>query len=471
MKEFMNECFMLNNETGKVLYNKYAKDMPIFDYHCHLPIEDIYNDKKFSDITDCWLVDKDKKGDHYKWRAMRGCGIDEEYITGDKSNYEKFKAWASTVPYLIGNPLYHWVHMELKTFFNINKTLSLDTCDEIWNEANKKLETLTARKMIEMSNVKIICTTDDPVDSLIYHIKLKEDKSFNVTVLPAYRPDKAMNIEKADFKEYIDKLGNVSNIEIKSIDDLEDALKKRAEFFKSVGCLISDHGLDSIYYKKSSKEEVNNIFVKSLNKIELTQDDIEKYKTYMLLYFGRLYHKLGFVQQYHMNAIRNNSLRMFNKLGPDTGFDGINDTPISYALSHIMSDLDYSDELPKTILYSLNPSDNETLISIGTSFNRDYVSKIQFGSAWWFNDQKKGMEEQLKVLSSIGVISKFVGMLTDSRSFLSYTRHDYFRRILCNYLGELIEDGEYPNDIEFVGNVIKDISYNNAIEYFNIKKA
>ena len=467
MKKFLGDDFQLENETAVYLYEKYAKNMPIFDYHCHLVPKDIYIDRKFKDLTEVWLVDGNY-GDHYKWRAMRANGVSEDYITGNKSNEEKFMEWAKTVPYTIGNPLYHWVHMELKNFFGIEKLLSEKTAKEIYEECNKKLETLTARKMIEMSNVKVLCTTDDPVDSLEWHIKLKLDGDFKVKVLPAFRPDKCVNIDQNSYIPWIKTLESVVKFEILSLDDLETALVSRMDFFHEVGCRISDHALDEVSYIEATKEEIDLILKKKLNGENLSLVDEEKYKTYMVLFFGREYAKRNWSQQYHINAMRNNSKRMMAKIGPDTGFDSINDSNFAPKLSKLLNNLDSTDELPRTILYSLNPKDNETIATIGTCFYGSMPSKIQFGSAWWFNDQKTGMQEQMKTLANMGLISRFVGMLTDSRSFLSYPRHEYFRRLLCNFFGTLIENGEYPNDLEFVGQIVEDICFNNAYKYFNI---
>ena len=469
MKEFLGRDFQLDNETAVLLYEKYAKNAPIFDYHCHLVPKDIYEDRKFKDLTEVWLVDG-HFGDHYKWRAMRLNGVNEDYITGNKTNKEKFLQWAKTVPYTIGNPLYHWVHMELKNFFGITKLLSPETAEEIYEECNKKLETLTARKMIEMSNVRVLCTTDDPVDSLEYHIKLKEDNDFKVKVLPAFRPDKCVNIELESFLPWLKQLEAVCNKSILTLAQLKQALVERLDFFHSVGCRVSDHALDEVSYLEATEEEVDSIFRKVLNNEKLSLEEVEKYKTNLVLFFGREYAKRNWSQQYHINAMRNNSSRMMRNLGPDTGFDSINDSNFAPKLSKTLNNLDSTDELPRTILYSLNPKDNETIATICGCFTGNMPGKIQFGSAWWFNDQKQGMIEQMKTLCSMGLISKFVGMLTDSRSFLSYSRHEYFRRLLCNILGTLVENGEYPNDIEFIGQIVSDVCFNNAWNYFQIEE-
>ena len=462
MKKFMDKDFVLTNPTAVTLYHNYAKDMPIFDFHCHLPIEEIYNDRKFANITECWLG-----GDHYKWRLMRELGVDESYITGDKDPFEKFMKYAEVMPYAIGNPIYHWTHLELQRYFDIEETLSPKTAKEIFDKCNKKLETLTARTLIKNSNVKKLFTTDDPIDDLHFHKLLKEDKSFDVEVAPAFRPDKAINIELPTYVPYIAKLADAANVKIDGIDSLCEALTKRIEFFDSVGCVCSDHALDVVMFAPADKAAVDKIVKKALAGDDLTQLEIEQYKGYVLVHLGKQYARLHWVQQYHIGALRNNSRRYMGLLGPDTGFDAIEDQTFAKKLSMLMDTLDSTDELPKTILYCLNPRDNEVLATIRNCFQQSgIVGKIQFGSAWWFNDQKDGMEKQLMALSQLGLVSKFVGMLTDSRSFLSYTRHEYFRRIVCDMFGKLIEEGEYPNDVEFVGEIVKDICYNNAIRYF-----
>ena len=464
----MGKTFQLENKTAILLYQKYAKEMPIFDYHCHLSAKEIYENRQFNNLTEVWVVDGNY-GDHYKWRAMRANGIPERYITGNASAEDKFLKWAETVPYTIGNPLYHWTHMELKHFFGITKVLSPKTAQEIYYEANKRLETLTAREMITMSNVNVICTTDDPVDSLEWHLRLQDDKSFKTTVLPAFRPDKAINIELDWFSDWIDELGKVTKMIISSISDLLLALTKRIDFFHMVGCRLSDHALDEVVFVKTSEEEVAGIFLKGLRKEELTKSEIAKYKGFILVFLGREYAKRNWVQQYHIGALRNNSKRLLDELGPDTGFDAINDKAFANKLANLLDELDSTNSLPKTILYCLNPRDNEVLATIAGCFQGGIKGKIQFGSGWWFNDQKDGMIKQMTALSNMGLISGFIGMLTDSRSFMSYPRHDYFRRILCNMLGKLIENGEYPADIEFVGSIVQDICYNNAFNYFNVE--
>ncbi len=462
MKKFMDKDFILETETASKLYHDYAADMPIFDFHCHLNVQEIYEDKKFRSITEAWLG-----GDHYKWRLMRQLGVDESYITGDKSDWEKFEKFAEVMPYAIGNPIYHWTHLELQRFFGIYDLLSPATAKSIYDRCNEKLETLTARELIKMSNVKKLFTTDDPVDDLHFHKLIAEDDTFDVVVGPAFRPDKVINIELPTFIPYIEKLGDVCGVKIDNVAVLCSALESRIEFFDSMGCVCSDHALDVVMYAPASPADVEAVFQKALTGKKLTQLEIEQYKGAILVFLGKQYAKRKWVQQYHIGALRNNSKRYMGLLGPDTGFDSIEDQTFAKKLSMLLDKLDSTDELPKTILYCLNPRDNEVLATIINCFQQGgTVSKMQFGSAWWFNDQKDGMERQLMSLSQVALLSKFVGMLTDSRSFLSYTRHEYFRRILCNMLSNLIENGEYPADIEFVGQIVRDICYNNSIAYF-----
>uniref|UniRef100_UPI003D6D9538 glucuronate isomerase n=1 Tax=Clostridium sp. TaxID=1506 RepID=UPI003D6D9538 len=466
MKKFMDENFLLSNDTAINLYNDYAKDMPIIDYHCHLNPKEIFENKQFKNITEAWLY-----GDHYKWRAMRSNGIDEKYITGNASDYEKFMAWAKTMPMAIGNPLYHWTHLELQRYFGVYEVLNEKTAPAIWEKVNKQLngQGFSARDLIEKSNVKALCTTDDPIDSLEYHIKLKEDTKFTVKVLPALRPDKGLSINKETFIPWVGKLAEVSNMSIKSYDEFLVALESRVRFFNEVGCKISDHGLDSLTYMEATKEEVSVIFTKVLNGGVATPDEESKYRTAVLQFLGKLYSELGWAMQLHLAAQRNNSTKMLNKVGPDTGFDSINDEQIASALSKFLDSLQKNNSLPKTILYTLNPKDNYVLSTmIGNFQGTEVPGKIQFGAAWWFLDNKEGMIEQMKVLANTGLLSRFVGMLTDSRSFLSYTRHEYFRRIMCNLIGEWVENGEFPDDMELLGGIIKGICYDNAKAYFGL---
>lgn len=466
MKKYLGDDFLLNTKTAQYLYDNHAKSMPIFDFHCHLNPQEIAEDKTFSNITQIWLG-----GDHYKWRLMREFGVDEKYITGDASDYDKFVKFAEVLPYTIGNPLHHWCHLELKRFFAIDKILSPSTVKEIWDEANKKLSNMSAKKLIASSNVKVLCTTDDPIDTLEFHQEIKKDKNFTVKVLPAYRPDKAINVELPHlFFPWFEKLEKRFKTEVKSFDSFLNCLEKSIEHFNNNGCVCSDHALDVVMYEKTTKEEVSKIFEKVINKKSISESELKQYKGYMLVFFGEQYNKYGWVQQYHIGALRNNSTRYMNTIGPDTGYDATEDQPFASSLSKILDSLDIDNKLPKTILYCLNPRDNEVLATIKNCFQQGGISaKIQFGSAWWFNDQKDGMQRQMEASAQVGLLSKFVGMLTDSRSFLSYPRHEYFRRILCNKFGDLIENGEYPNEPEFVGKIVEDICFNNAIKYFGVK--
>lgn len=467
MKAFMDENFLLTNETAVKLYHEYAKDMPIFDYHCHLSPKEIAENKKYRNITEVWLG-----GDHYKWRALRSNGVEERYITGDASDKEKFLKWAETMPECIGNPLYHWTHLELKRYFGIDKLLSPETAEEIWEKCNELLqkEEFTARGLIQRSNVKALTTTDDPADTLEYHIALAKDKTFDVKVLPAFRPDKSFNIDKPGFAEWIAKLGTVIGKEIKTFADLKAALQQRIDFFHEVGCRISDHAQDPVVFEDGTEEEANAILQKGLKGEGITEQEVKKYKAQVMLFLGREYAKHGWVMQLHIGTIRNNSSRMFKLLGPDTGFDAIGDHVFAEALSRFLNKLDETNELPKTILYCLNPRDNEVLGTIIGCFQGGGIpGKMQFGSGWWFNDQKDGMIRQMVALSNLGLLSRFVGMLTDSRSFLSYTRHEYFRRILCNLLGEWVEAGEVPNDSKLLGSMVQNICFTNAKNYFGIE--
>jgi len=463
----MCKDFLLETETSKKLYHEYAKDMFIFDYHCHLSAQEIAENKSYKNITEIWLG-----GDHYKWRAMRGNGIAEEFISGNKSDKEKFMKWAETVPYLIGNPLYHWTHLELKEYFNIDETLSPKTAEKIWVKCNELLQQkeFSAKSLIEKSNVKGLCTTDDPIDDLKYHLEIANDKEFNVKVLPTFRPDKAINIDKESFLEWINSLEEVVGYKIDKYSLLLKALSERVDFFHEVGCRISDHGLDTIYFKEATKKEVEEIFLKGLSGQKLTQEEVEKYMTATLIFLGKEYSKRKWTMQIHLGAIRNNSKRMFRQLGADTGFDSIGDYNFAKELSQYLDSLDDTDELPQTILYSLNPRDNYTLATmLGNFQGGGKPGKIQLGSGWWFNDQRDGMVDQMKALANLGVLSRFIGMLTDSRSFLSYTRHEYFRRIMCNLIGQWVENGEYPEDFDMLETIVKGICYENAKDYFGIE--
>lgn len=463
MKEFMGHDFLLDNPVAVRLYHEHAEKMPIFDFHCHLSPREIYEDKKYRSISEVWLA-----GDHYKWRLMREFGTDEKYVTGDADDYDKFLAYARVMPYAVGNPIYAWTHLELRRFFGIHELLSEKTAEKIYKECGEKLKTLTARKMIEMSNVRAVCTTDDPADNLEYHKKIAADKSFSVAVHPSFRPDKALNIELPAYLPYLETLGNTVGYRLDSLAAIEGALAGRIDFFDKAGCLCADHGLEHPVYSPATREEVAAVVDKRLAGGTLTADEIAKYKGYINVFLGRHYAKRGWVQQYHIGAIRNNSERNFRTLGPDTGFDAIGDDTFAPALSATLSALDLTGELPKTILYCLNPRDNYLLAAMMNCFQDGKIrGKVQLGSGWWFNDQKEGMRRQLEALMQTGLVSCFVGMLTDSRSFLSYTRHEYFRRILCSELGRLVEQGEYPaENLPLLGSIVEDICYNNAAAYF-----
>ncbi len=465
MKKFMDENFLLQTETAQKLYHEHAAKMPIFDYHCHVPPEEIAEDKRFENITQIWLY-----GDHYKWRAMRANGINERYCTGDATDWEKFEKWAETVPNTLRNPLYHWTHLELKQFFGIDKILNASTAKEIWDECNAKLQTpeYSVRNIIRKANVHTICTTDDPVDSLEYHRQIKTD-GFEVAVLPAWRPDRAMAVENTDaFNRYADKLAEVSGVSTGDLKGFMDALENRHAFFHNNGCRLSDHGLETVVSEDYTENEIETIFKKIRDGNYLDKTEIAKFKSFMLFSFGIMDHSRGWTQQFHIGALRNNNTRLFNALGPDTGLDSIGDFEIARPLSRFLDKLDIENKLAKTILYNLNPRDNELIATMIGNFQDGSVpGKMQFGSGWWFLDQKDGMEKQINALSNMGLLSRFVGMLTDSRSFLSYSRHEYFRRTLCNLIGTDVENGEIPNDMELLGQMVENICFNNAKEYFN----
>jgi glucuronate isomerase len=465
MKKFIGENFLLASKTAQELYHDFAKEMPIIDYHCHLPPDQIAQDINFQNLTQAWLY-----GDHYKWRAMRTNGVDENYCTGNKSDYEKFEQWAATVPYTLRNPLYHWTHLELQRYFDVREVLSPATAKKIYNTATEQLQTkeYSIRNLLRKMNVKVVCTTDDPIDSLEYHKQIKDD-GFEIKILPAFRPDKAMNVDDAAaFNAYVGKVEAAANVSVSSYTDYTAALKKRHDFFASMGGAVSDHGLEQIYAEDYSDNEIRNIFDKIRGGSQLSQEENRKFKSAMLVEFAQWDHEKGWVQQYHLGALRNNNSRMMRQLGPDTGWDSIGDFSQGKALAAFLNRLDSNNQLAKTILYNLNPNDNELMATMIGNFNDGSVpGKIQFGSAWWFLDQKDGMTKQINALSNMGLISRFVGMLTDSRSFLSFPRHEYFRRIVCNLFGEEIENGELPHDMDWVGKVIQDICYNNAKNYFN----
>ncbi|MDI9509770.1 MAG: glucuronate isomerase [Clostridiales bacterium] len=465
MIPFMNQDFLLSNDTSKSLYHDYASKMPIVDYHCHIDPKEIADDIRFENITQLWLG-----GDHYKWRLMRANGVNEEYITGNASDKEKFQKWAETLELAIGNPIYHWSHLELKTYFGYEGCLNSETADEVWNLCNEILKNkdLSARGIIQKSNVTHLCTTDDPIDSLEHHIRIAKDKSFETQVLPAFRPDEAINIDKAQYLDYLDKLSQVSNIKIDSFESLCEALKNRMEFFDSLGCKTSDHGLEFIMYYPASDDEIEKIMTNRLAGNIPSYEEVLKFKTALLLFLGKEYHRLNWVMQLHYGVKRDNNKRKFKTLGPNTGFDCIDDSRNSSAmLADFLNALDQTNQLAKTIIYSLNPIDNSAIDTVIGCFQDDTaIGKLQHGSAWWFNDHEMGMRDHILTLSSLSLISNFVGMLTDSRSFLSYTRHEYFRRILCDIFGTLVETGRYPNDRRILKKLIEDISYNNSIKYF-----
>lgn len=470
MKTFITEDFLLSTDFAKVLYHQYAKNLPIIDYHCHLSPQDIATNRQFENITKIWL-----EGDHYKWRAMRTLGINEKFITGNGSDAEKFDQWAYAVPYTMRNPLYHWTHLELKRYFDIDELLTPETGASIYKTCSDKLNTpeYQTRALLTTMNVETVCTTDDPIDSLEHHQKIKAD-NFSTTILPTFRPDKAFAVENpVGYVAYLKKLEIASNIEIIDFNTLMEALEKRINFFHDNGCRLADHGLEQLYYPNpysNSDLAINSLFHKLLNNDSLNLEEIQYFKYRVLVELGRLYHKKGWTQQYHLGALRNNNERMLTKLGPDTGFDSIGDFSQAVAISKFLNELDSTDQLAKTIIYNLNPADNEVIGTMIGNFNDGSMKgKIQFGSAWWFLDQKDGMEKQINALSNLGLLSCFIGMLTDSRSFLSYPRHEYFRRILCNLIGKDVANGELPADEKWLGKLVSDICYNNAKAYFNFQ--
>ena len=464
MKDFMNEEFLLQTETSRRLYHDYAAQMPVFDYHCHLSPQEIADDRRFNNLSEIWL-----HGDHYKWRAMRTNGVSERFCTGDASDWEKFEKWAETAPHTMRNPLYHWTHLELRNPFGVNSLLSPTTARPIWDRCNELLQQddFTCRGIIRKANVRLICTTDDPLDSLEFHRTIKES-GFDVKVIPAWRPDKAMTIEDpVVFNVYVNQLEAVSGVAISSFDQFMEGLEKRHLFFHENGCRLSDHGLETIYATDYTPEEINRIFASLRNGGIPNPLDILKFKSAMLYEFAVMDHSRNWTQQFHLGAMRNNNTRIFETIGADKGFDSIGDYPVATALSKFLNRLEYNQKLTRTILYNLNPGDNEIMATMIGNF-QDGVTpgKIQWGSGWWFLDQKEGMISQLNTLSNLGLLSRFVGMLTDSRSFLSYSRHEYFRRILCNLIGNDVENGEIPNDLKFLGKMVQDISFNNATNYF-----
>jgi len=462
---FIGDNFLLQNRTAAELYHGYAKDLPILDYHCHLPVEQIARDARFENLTQLWLY-----GDHYKWRAMRTNGVPERFCTGDASDWEKFMAWAETVPKTLRNPLYHWTHLELQRVFGVDKLLGPQTAKSIWDECNAKLrqDGFSARGIMRRMGVVLVCTTDDPTDTLEHHAALAADKSFPIRVLPAFRPDKGMAVESPErFNAWVDRLANAAKIEIRSLADFLAAIEKRHDYFHAMGCRLSDHGLDVPYAEDYTDSEVAAIFLQLRSGTRPEERAALKFKSAMLYHFGLMDHARGWTQQLHIGALRNPNSRMFQQLGPDTGFDTIGDGELARSLAKFLDRLDRDNRLPKTILYNLNPRDNELMAAmIGSFQDGSLPGKMQFGSAWWFLDQKDGIERQIEALSNLGLLSRFVGMTTDSRSFLSYPRHEYFRRVLCNILGADIENGLLPRDLELVGGMVQDICYRNAVSYF-----
>lgn len=464
MKTFMDKDFILTNDTAKKLFHDFAEKTPVLDYHCHLDPKEIAEDRQFKNITELWLG-----GDHYKWRIMRSNGVEEKYITGDASDEEKFRAFAGALPRAIGNPMYHWCHLELQRYFDIYETLSEKNWKKIYDACNEKLKRpeMSARNLIKMSNVTLVCTTDDPVDDLRYHKQIKEDQSFDVQVLPAWRPDLAMCPEKDEFVSYMKKLSDVSGVTVTGFATLKEALVRRLDYFVENGCLITDHGLDYAEYRPIAEEKMEELVKRSLSGETLTHEELLQFKTMMMLFLGREYAKRNLAMQLHYGAKRENNELVYQSAGANAGIDCINEKGFTAEVADFLNALCRTGELPKTILYSLNPTDNAVIGTLLGCFQGDGIrGKIQQGSAWWFNDHKPGMTEQITSLASLGLLGNFVGMLTDSRSFVSYPRHEYFRRILCDYIGKLVENGEYPQDYELLGELVRDISYYNAVTYF-----
>jgi len=466
MKAFMDNDFLLSTPTARTLYHDYAEELPIIDYHCHVDPKEIYEDRRFKNIYQAWL-----EADHYKWRVMRSNGVEEKYITGDAPEREKFQKFAEALPRAIGNPMYHWCHLELRKYFGYEGVLNGDTAQEVWELSEKKFAEpdMGARGIIKQSNVAMVGTTDDPTSNLEWHKRIAEDDSFKTVVAPSFRPDKALNIEKAGWKEYIAELGKSAGIEIDSLDSLEKALENRMEAFDKAGCRASDHGLDYVPYREASRAELDGMMKKALNGQKVSLEDAEAFKTALLLFCAEHYARMGWVMQIHYNCMRNPNSAMFAKLGPDSGFDCMNNVNCGGALYAVLDRLYSANALPKTILYSLNPGENELLDTmIGAFQGPEAAGKLQHGSAWWFNDTKTGMEAQLTSLANLSLLGNFIGMLTDSRSFLSYTRHAYFRRILCNLVGGWIENGEFPGDMKTAGEIVGGVCYYNAKRYFNL---
>lgn len=468
MKEFMDEDFLLDTEAAKKLYHGHAERMPIIDYHCHLQPKEICEDKKFRNLAEAWLGAGDRQGDHYKWRALRARGYEEDSVSGPDDDYKKYLQFVQSMPYFVGNPLYHWSHLEMKRYFGINDIIKPENAKKIWDKANEALQTLTAREMMYKFDVRVVCTTDDPADSLEWHEKMNADESLRVKVLPAFRPDKALNAEQSGFADWLRRLSDAVGFRISALDDLCAALAQRLDYFGSLGCKLSDHSLERVYYAPSTYKEANAVFLKAVKGEALTQAELDKYKGYVLVFLGKEYDRRGWVQQYHIGALRNNSRRMLDQIGPDTGFDGMGDEAFVAKLSGLLGALDGQNALPKTILYNLNPRDNYALAVLAGCFQKEGVKgRVQLGAAWWFSDQQDGIRRNLEAQMQTGLISQSVGMLTDSRSFLAYPRHEYYRRVLCSVLGALVESGQYPaSELEALGKIVEDICYNNAAEYF-----
>ena len=480
MKAFMERDFLLETDTAKHLFHDYAENLPILDYHCHLNPQEIYENRRFDNLSEIWLggraPDGSCSGDHYKWRLMRAAGIPEEYVTGTGHPYERFEKFAQTLELCIGNPVYHWCSLELNRYFDINVPLSKKTAATIWEHCNERLRNnpnCSVRGLIRRSNVSFIGTTDDPADSLIWHEKIAADESFSTLVRPSFRPDKAIHITKAGWKEYMDRLAaSVGKATFRSAQEVLDALIDRLRYFKDHGCAASDHGLDYVMFRPAPMEEVEAVFSKAMSGGQLTVKEAEKYQTFLLLALGRAYHRYDIVMEIHYSCQRNVNGRMFKKLGPDTGYDMIAQNMCGGSTAAFLSALEMTSELPKTILFSLNPADNAVIDTLAGSFQSGEIpGKIQHGPAWWFNDTKNGMEEHLRSMAGLGMLGNFIGMLTDSRSFLSYTRHEYFRRILCNMIGSWVENGEYPDDEEALRRIVEGISCKNAVRYFNLQEA
>ncbi|MEW4413293.1 glucuronate isomerase [Clostridium sp. AN503] len=463
MRQFMDKDFMLTTESARALFHNYAEKMPILDYHCHINPKEIAEDRKFDNITQVWLG-----GDHYKWRQMRSNGVDERYITGDASDREKFQKWAETLEKLIGNPLYHWSHLELQRYFGYTGHLCGDTAEEVWNLCNEQLQNKwTVRSLIKASNVTLICTTDDPIDTLEWHKKIAADDTFDVQVLPAWRPDKATNIEKPEFASYMGKLSEVSGVTVKDFASLKEAIKNRMAYFAECGCSVSDHGLEYVMYYPASEEKIDSIIAKRLDGQDITKEEELNFKTEFMLFLAKEYNRMNWAMQLHYGCKRDNNAYMYEQLGADTGFDCINNYAPSAQMADFLNALSATNEIPRTILYSLNPNDDASIGTIiGCFQDTAAAGKIQHGSAWWFNDHKVGMTNQMTSLANLGCLGNFIGMLTDSRSFLSYTRHEYFRRIMCELIGGWVENGEYPDDQKALKTIVEGICYNNAVKYF-----